>query len=648
MHEPQTRYINPTICASPILPPNAEVVFPDTLRRSIDIFQDMTQDKRVRANSQHQVERYLVERGSCSSMNPVIMDDFRLRLFSIDSNKLDAELATTRSLDASIHDNLACAVDAIIYNDKVPGTFSPSQRERIRNWFPTIKQIGAESVEGYALKTSFTPTGNLFVMKTPRSLEKDELVHEALVGFYALNKLRHILPNYMYVYGFVYCSAPAIERKEVATWCSSSGHSVSYLITENIQNAMPIGEFIVDPNTAPLDFLTVFYQLINALNLAYKSYGYTHYDLHTGNIMIRKYSQIIAIPFLGTNNQINGYIATSNVPYIIDYGYSRITVGGIGFGKVGLEGAGIEGQRPFAMYDTYKILGFLGEKLYTKPRTIHYAPMAVLLEKLFSFFGEGTLLSRVERRLNAKRDWYGAPEQYRNLDHDDYITWLRNQVDIENPIFTNLSMIPGVYTAPINTSMDTCTFYQMMGSNNGPATSLEYCEVVGAINADTVLDPYGKQQAVSWLNTHFDAEKYFTNTLPTVNEKIQEVNDLRAHTNIPNLLTVTNAAYPEFVNSYRNSILDLLKIKDLTADTISYTRASICSLISQGTYQKFSTQINALSTMTTEWVQFINQQRTILQNNVDYAKTVDWSTRTHDKQVLAFYRTEHEVLVFAD
>lgn len=68
-------------------------------------------------------------------------------------------------------------MDAIIYDGKLPGTLAPSQRERIRNWFPPIKQIGQEYIEGYTLKTSFTTTTNMFVMKAPRNPKNDELVH---------------------------------------------------------------------------------------------------------------------------------------------------------------------------------------------------------------------------------------------------------------------------------------------------------------------------------------------------------------------------------------------------------------------------------------------------------------------------------------
>lgn len=60
--------------------------------------------------------------------------------------------------------------------------------------------------------------------------------------------------------------------------------------------------------------------------------------------------------------------------------------------------------------------------------------------------------------------------------HDNYIYWLQNNSGIPIPIPVHVNLLKlisrGVYTAPINTSMDTCTFYNMVASGDGPETSL--------------------------------------------------------------------------------------------------------------------------------------------------------------------------------
>lgn len=643
-----TQYLPPPTCASPRLPSNVGIKLPDTLQSAIQTFRNRSNNIKTRIASQKLVERYLVERGSCSRLNPTITQDTRVRLFSLDNAALDSVLASEESLNANLHDQISCTVDAIIYDNKQPGQFTPSQRERVRHWFTTIKQIGGESVEGYALRTSFSEDSNLFVMKAPRNPKNDELVHEALVGFYALNKLRHILPNFMYVYGYVKCSPPAFENREPATWCSSSNPAVSFLISENVRNAVPIGDFITKEGVSALDILVVWYQIENALNLAYKYYGYTHYDLHYDNILVRKYSKLVAIPYLGTENKVVGYLVTRYVPYIIDYGYSRITVGGIGFGKIGLESAGIEGDRAFPMYDTYKLLGFLGEKLYTRPRTSQNEGITSLLETLFSFFKDGSLLNRVQRRLSSRADWYSVPNRFRNVTHDDYLTWMQS-ADILNPVHTDMNELTerGVYPAPINNAIDTCEFYDLITSDKGPDSSLKYCEVVAALNADSTLAPNIKQQAINWLNSHFDASAYFNQTIQGIEEEAMEADLLQSAAIIPQITSNTEIQSADFVARYRAYIFNLLRVKDLTAQVIAYLKASICSLLNQGEYNTNRSRIEALNLRSLQWVDFINRQREILIQNLSFVSSTNWSRMRAPQSVITFWTSEHENLILA-
>lgn len=650
------QYSIPNSCGTPILPSNTSIVFPPVVANAINVFKDRNQKREIRGSNQKIAENYLVERGSCDKLNPNILNNSRLRIFRLDDVALDKILSTEQSLNANIHDDLACAVDSIIYDGRLPGEYSPTQRERIRNWFPEVKQIGAESVEGYALKTSFSSQSNLFVMKAPRDPRNDELVHEALIGFYALNKLRHVLPNYMYVYGYTRCSPPALVNKEPITWCSSSNPAVSYLITENIRDAVPIGEFINSPNVTAIDVMAVLLQVFNALNRAYKQYGYTHYDLHHGNIMVRKFSKIVAIPYFGIQETVQGYIASAYVPYIIDYGYSRITVGGVGFGKIGLESYGIEGDSGFPMFDIYKIIGFLGEKNYfNSSSSVATQEIRKLLEILFSSFNEGSLYDRVKKRLGGN-DWYSADIKYRNITHDDFLTWLSTKSNIKLPVHSDLLalMANGIYAAPINTPLDTCAFYNLISNDRGPETSLEYCEVVAAINQDTTMSPQIKQESIKWLDNHFNANEHFLDTLKTIYSDNQEIATLYQKRRIgnsmdiiPALSTSSNLFTQQFVVSYRDTIIDLLKIKDLYTEMTSFIRASTCSLSSQGTYQQNQVTIESIIKALSKWSDFINYQRKILKINLDFIKNSSWKSATSDKSVIKFWDSEHKILIFA-
>jgi len=654
--KPPSKYLGTPECKTPLLVPTNSLVFDNEMKNNIMKFKDKSRSENERTSTQRLIERTLVEKASCSNLNSSIMKDYRLRMFNLDIEMLDSELSSEKALNANLHENLACAVDSIVYDGKLPGMFTPSMRERARNWLPTVKQIGAESVEGYALKTSLTPDTNLFVMKAPRNPKDDSLVHEALVGLYALNKIRHILPNFMYVYGYTTCSPPALENKEVLTWCSSSSPAVSYLITENIRDAVTISDFVSDNNIDGWDLLSVMYQVFNALNVAFKMYGYTHYDLHYGNIMVRKYSRTIAIPFFDSNGDISGYIPTIYVPYIIDYGYSTINIGGVGFGKQGLEWAHID-SKPFPMYDVYKILCFLGESIlrsYT-PQSQHHPDKFRILDKMFEFFGNGPLKPRVDKRRNDRSDYYAADPSYLPITHDQFISWLRLSSGIPDIVQPNILplLAKGVLTAPINTSLDTCAFYDAIASNAGPESSLEYCEAVAAIKEDTRLDDKVKEESISWLNDNFDAEDYYDRALPNVRDRYivirQLINDNKLYGDnmIPNISTESNLATPAFIQKYKKHITDFLKVKDFMSEFLSFYKSSVCSLANQDKYESKKHALSNIEDAVTIGLKIVSNNRLILHENLKYAKTIDWSSLSTSRDVRKFWQTEHDNLVLA-
>ena len=655
LSDAKQKYPSPIICGVPGLPLNKNIKFTGNLEIAIKRFTDTSENLKVRISSQKLVERTLIEQGRCANKNPDISKDSRLRIFSIDDGKLETVLGGTDGLNASLHDNVACALDAIIYEGKEPGTYTPLMRERIRNWFPQLKQIGQESVEGYALSSSFSQDSTLFVIKAPRNPKDDELVHEAVVGFYALNKLRHILPNYMYVYGYTKCSPPAILNRETVTWCSSSNPSVSYLITENIRNSITFGDFVLDPNTTPNDFLAVFLQLINALNLAYKHYGYTHYDLHYGNVMIRKYDNIVAIPYFSTSDEVQGYIASRYVPYIIDYGYNSVNIGGVGFGKIGLEMYGIT-NTPFAMFDTYKIICFIAERLYSSNEVAisgsNTNNLIQVIDRLFSFFNEGSIGNRVSARLNDRYDYYNAGPSLKLITHDNYIDWLEKQSGIILPIHRELAPLvsKGVFAAPIGTNVDTCRFYSIVSSGKGPETALEYCEVIASVNNDSSMSPQSKDEFLSWLNSHFKADEYFDKTLPTVNQEIMDANELKSgnliddKNIIPNLTVTPNLLTRQFIEFYQSHIFALIRIKEIASNLLSYIRAAVCSLANQSKISKYRSTIDYLNNIATDITTFINENRQILKANVSHMKTINYGS---DPVVNNFWIKEHETLFLA-
>lgn len=618
-------------CRVPLSPQTTAINFSPEDRQKIAIFTDETLDPKQRIRARRDIETLLVESATCDRLNPQISLQNKTFMSSIGGKELSAMLDTIESMDASIHDNIACMVQAVTYRGKMPDMNAASMRERVRNWFTDPTIIGKPSVEGFVLKTRFNSSSDLFVLKVPRQAKDDELIHEALVGLFAMNKLRRILPNYMYVYGIAKCSPPFMEGKVPATWCSSTNPPTTYLISENIKNSIAFSDWIQRPDSTGLQLTAIMLQIINALNVAYKSYGYCHYDLHGGNILIRQYEQNIAIPFFGTEMYDIGHIATNLVPVIIDYGYSRVKVGGVSFGKIGLETFNVNNNRAFPYSDLYKIIGFIGRNL-VRNENPNRAELGAVLEKFFSVFEEGSLAARVQERIRQETlalsgftmtDYFEIDKKYAKYTHDDYLKRLVT-TGIDFPVFANIKDLEtrGIYAAPRNSSMDVCMFYDMFSNGSGPKTSLEYCEAIDAVRISDNNEEY-KYEILQWISSKFDPEKYFQENYVNADKGfIAEMRTWYANTvNVDKTLIPDLNTYPQVVynfsdvEKYASIVSALIVIKEFVALYVSFIKSSICSLQYVKKLDSYVDIINDMIATIEPFQKLVEDNRAALKNN---------------------------------
>src|SRR5690606_21579196 len=132
--------------------------------------------------------------------------------------------------------------------------------------------------EGMAFKLE-SNSYPLYVIKVAADPTDDSLPHEALGGMGAINTLRNRVPNFMHTYGAFMYAPPILDSNgKVASWCPAKTGEITYLVLENIQSAVPLKDLVW--NMTDAEFLQVYLQILNALNVAYKDFDYTHYDLH--------------------------------------------------------------------------------------------------------------------------------------------------------------------------------------------------------------------------------------------------------------------------------------------------------------------------------------------------------------------------------
>jgi hypothetical protein len=181
--------------------PQASLVT-EEMKQLADIVNKESADRNMRIHAARRLENLLFTAMSCTALNPQLVQNYREILGHLNIDNI-RDLPPLHKYDGQI----ACLVQAILNRAEPANLFSLDNRERLRTYITQLQQIGDPSIEGYALNAN-----SLFVIKAPRNPQNDDILHEAVVGL-QLNRLRELIPNFMYVYGLARCSPPVLEDK---------------------------------------------------------------------------------------------------------------------------------------------------------------------------------------------------------------------------------------------------------------------------------------------------------------------------------------------------------------------------------------------------------------------------------------------------
>lgn len=207
------------------------------------------------------------------------------------------------------------------------------RHERIIIWLRDIKLLSSGTY-GQVAKTGILGNDSIFALKTPLK-DYTDMEHEYGVGL-ILNRLREkeILPNIEYTYSAFNCgdmiigNSSSTSESKIKAWCHYSVDNpinYKYILLENIPNSKNLGKHIVDNDLNINQMISILLQIFFTIWIANVETNFTHWDLHLGNILLRKVRANTAIRY-SINNEIYmvatyGYIAT-----IIDYGFATINI----------------------------------------------------------------------------------------------------------------------------------------------------------------------------------------------------------------------------------------------------------------------------------------------------------------------------------
>lgn len=254
---------------------------------------------------------------------------------------------------------MSCLTEGIYYHS-IDQNGKISNANAIVNWFSNLRQIGPVSATGVAMISSLKDVGAMAVIKSPLDPNDKDLVHELFVGMFGTNLMRSKVPNFAYIYGGFQCSPSIIDEKtkDVVSICGDPNKPpVQYVIYEAITPGKDLRELIKTTKITPSHYLSILLQIAFATTIASDTIGWTHYDLHTENVLTREVPRMGGKPFF-IEYQLDGqsyYLLSTNIATIIDFGRSRIIHGGKSYGY-SMPEYGVIPTEGFPLFDIYRLL----------------------------------------------------------------------------------------------------------------------------------------------------------------------------------------------------------------------------------------------------------------------------------------------------
>lgn len=328
----------------------------------------------------------LIDRGALSpsrTMNVFIeKGSFDISLLKA----VECSLSSTLSIPSGVHGDIASRAHSLISDVNVLSSGS--------NGVVFMGKLSGNSKDDN--------TKDLVVIKAAISKKtNDDIIHETFIGFAATNKLRELVPNFVYTYTYFRCLPPVIngKKKTIDMWCptpSNNGEdSVIYSVTENLaKNGISMdlygifeqySQIPIDPH----DLLSILAQIACALAVAWDKYRFTHYDLHPGNVIIsnnrhfpKNGEETVLIPY-DLTKEIGDvvFVRSTYMATIIDYGYSYVEIGDRKIGLSNMPHYAMFADRPNPNHDMFKMIGhFLSYVKKTSQLSKYYEAFLTLME----------------------------------------------------------------------------------------------------------------------------------------------------------------------------------------------------------------------------------------------------------------------------
>jgi len=227
---------------------------------------------------------------------------------------------------------VCCFIDNLfLQTNETDYIYDFNLKKKVKEWLIEVSKMDTDSEYGFVYFSSILTKDINVLMKTfkpdPESLQYDynNMIREYFIGMYAINKLRHIVPNYMYTLGIFSCSVRKDDTKDGKNviLCDTNQDIYPFMAIEEVKG-YSISRLLKKNRITFEQWLGIFIQLLIALEVGQREIGFCHYDLHASNVLCRKLEK-------DYNYSVNldnaTYDITSQcIPTIIDFGMTTIRI----------------------------------------------------------------------------------------------------------------------------------------------------------------------------------------------------------------------------------------------------------------------------------------------------------------------------------
>jgi|688.fasta_scaffold116094_2 hypothetical protein len=312
----------------------------------------------------------------------------------------------------------------------------------IQKWIKKMVKISVNSKEGFIYITNFSSDIQVVVKVAQKSNGLESKLREYFIGIKSLNKLRCLIPTFVYTIGaFLYPKPTKTGKLEH----DIKNENTAFVLYEKIDGET-INTLLKKNKLNFKQFLSIFIQLLLGLEVAQREARFTHFDLHSDNVMIREND----VTSYNVNLDMSTYSVVNPefIPVIIDFGTSTCFIenryiGSYDYIKHGMLNFMVPG------YDMYKFL------VYCARKTINQELKEKLIS-MFRFYGNNepyNIISNTEGLNKAAEEYcmnatFSQAATYTPL---IFIEWLlkeyRNELKSNILIYERLNYLPLIYSS---------------------------------------------------------------------------------------------------------------------------------------------------------------------------------------------------------